>query len=448
MFEAIFKKETSLKDSGEALETIRNELEAEVNRVNKSLLEANKTIAEKLDCIEMLEQGLAKTRADLIAQEKQNAKDIDTNNKQINLLQQNTKEVIRVTDDIVKRVIGFDISITEQTEMMNQVSGKISEVLRQSQDQANAAQEIKIEVAKVLAKLLDKNFNYDLESIAKLTNYNSNKAYKSEDLSSNVRLLSKEIDLIKTASGKINEISLQTNILSLNATIEASRAGEAGKGFAVVANEVKNLAVQSDEFAKRINNIVEVIASRISVLNSISSEVTDAISSISAFSEQVSQGAQEVHHCARNVGDLVNETAKKQGEILKSSKALVNDSHSSNYVTREMLSIRLSEHLAWMDRLEKALDSMSIDDGLQLDCTLCAFGKWFYRYQPDDIEEAELKAQLEIPHEKLHNSAKLVFDAISKDDEQSARQAYENNTKSAFKEMKTLFQAYDTLLET
>ncbi|QKF73778.1 MCP-domain signal transduction protein [Aliarcobacter faecis] len=67
----------------------------------------------------------------------------------------------------------------------------------------------------------------------------------------------KEVNLVNTAISIIDQIAFQTNILSLNAAVEAATAGEAGKGFAVVAQEVRNLASRSAEAAKEIKNIVQ-----------------------------------------------------------------------------------------------------------------------------------------------------------------------------------------------
>jgi methyl-accepting chemotaxis protein len=66
-----------------------------------------------------------------------------------------------------------------------------------------------------------------------------------------------QVNSINDAISIIDQIAFQTNILSLNAAVEAATAGEAGKGFAVVAAEVRNLANRSAEAAKEIKTIVE-----------------------------------------------------------------------------------------------------------------------------------------------------------------------------------------------
>ncbi|WP_418180275.1 methyl-accepting chemotaxis protein [Aliarcobacter lanthieri] len=108
------------------------------------------------------------------------------------------------------------------------------------------------------------NIRNNTESIAKMSNL-SNDVTKSanlgEELANKTTVAMDEINvqvnLVHEAIGVIDNIAFQTNILSLNAAVEAATAGEAGKGFAVVAQEVRNLASRSAEAAKEIKDIVE-----------------------------------------------------------------------------------------------------------------------------------------------------------------------------------------------
>ena len=86
------------------------------------------------------------------------------------------------------------------------------------------------------------------------TKYGQEQASKTMDSMDNIN---KEVSAINDSIGVIDQIAFQTNILSLNAAVEAATAGEAGKGFAVVAQEVRNLASRSSLAAKKIKSIVE-----------------------------------------------------------------------------------------------------------------------------------------------------------------------------------------------
>ena len=107
------------------------------------------------------------------------------------------------------------------------------------------------------------NIRSNTQNIQKMANY-SNSVTKSaqdgENLANQTTVAMEDINIqvnsINEAIALIDQIAFQTNILSLNAAVEAATAGEAGKGFAVVAAEVRNLASRSAEAAKEIKNIV------------------------------------------------------------------------------------------------------------------------------------------------------------------------------------------------
>ena len=108
------------------------------------------------------------------------------------------------------------------------------------------------------------NIRNNTQNIAKMATYSNSvtaSAHDGEKLANQTTVAMEEINIqvnsINDAISIIDQIAFQTNILSLNAAVEAATAGEAGRGFAVVAAEVRNLASRSAEAAKEIKTIVE-----------------------------------------------------------------------------------------------------------------------------------------------------------------------------------------------
>jgi methyl-accepting chemotaxis protein len=108
------------------------------------------------------------------------------------------------------------------------------------------------------------NVRNNTENIAKMSKYSNEitrASSQGEKLANSTTTamdeINTQVNLVNDAISVIDQIAFQTNILSLNAAVEAATAGEAGKGFAVVAQEVRNLASRSAEAAKEIKDIVE-----------------------------------------------------------------------------------------------------------------------------------------------------------------------------------------------
>ena len=113
------------------------------------------------------------------------------------------------------------------------------------------------------------NIRSNTENIVKMANYSNNvtaSVQEGEKLANQTTQsmdeINNQVNAINEAISVIDQIAFQTNILSLNAAVEAATAGEAGKGFAVVAQEVRNLASRSAEAAKEIKAIVENATSK------------------------------------------------------------------------------------------------------------------------------------------------------------------------------------------
>jgi methyl-accepting chemotaxis protein len=184
----------------------------------------------------------------------------------------------------------------------DQTLGRTSQV----SDAAREAQEIAQGVASVAGELTEaiESINQSLNHAISLSG-EASKLGKGVD--ETVARLGTEAESIGDVVGLINDIAEQTNLLALNATIEAARAGEAGKGFAVVASEVKNLAGQT-------TRATDEIKSRISAIQVVSREAATGVTGIAEKVEEVDAATSGIFEAVRRQRELTDDIVHKSEE--------------------------------------------------------------------------------------------------------------------------------------
>ncbi len=154
-----------------------------------------------------------------------------------------------------------------------------------------------------------------------------------EGLNEAMELITSTSDEIKHIIDTIDDIAAQTNILALNASVEAARAGQAGKGFAIVANEVRELAHKSDEAAKATLHLIQ---RSINAVNNGSEAVKEVTMSVSDVTSLAGQAAEQMDMMAKAVErqtnsiNQVNLAIGQISEVVQSNSAAAEESASTS----------------------------------------------------------------------------------------------------------------------
>jgi len=190
---------------------------------------------------------------------------------------------------------------------------------------------------------LSASINEISRQVAESTNIAGEAVAQAEQTNAGVQALADAAQRIGDVVKLISGIAEQTNLLALNATIEAARAGEAGKGFAVVASEVKSLATQTAKATEEITaqvaaiqgatgasvQAIQAIGQTISRVNHIAAAIAAAVEEQGAATQEIARNVQqaaagtaEVSGHIASVSQAAGETGVAAGEVLGSAKGL------------------------------------------------------------------------------------------------------------------------------
>jgi len=263
-------------------------------------------------------------------------------------------EINANVQSIKTRILSQSASVSETHATMDQVVTNINKLNGQVEKQSSNVSQASSAIEQMVA-----NTRSVTDSLVK--NASNVKALREaseigraglQDVVQDIQEIARESEGLMEINSVMQNIASQTNLLSMNAAIEAAHAGDVGKGFAVVADEIRKLAESSNEQSKTIGTILKVIKDCIDKISKSTGDVLNKFEAIDSgvgivvrqeesirnAMEEQEIGSKQILQGIANVNEITREVSSGSQEMLEGSKEVIRESEALEKQTQEISS--------------------------------------------------------------------------------------------------------------
>ncbi|MDR2071863.1 MAG: methyl-accepting chemotaxis protein [Spirochaetaceae bacterium] len=261
-------------------------------------------------------------------------------------------EITANIQSIKGRVINQSASVTQTNATMEQITSNIDRLNSQVEKQSSSVSKSSSAIEQMIANIqsVTATLAKNTENVKDLMEASDVGRNGLQEVSTDIQEIARESEGLLEINAVMENIASQTNLLSMNAAIEAAHAGEAGKGFAVVADEIRKLAESSGEQSKTISAVLKKIKDSIDKITRSTDEVLNRFEAIdngvktvseqaenirNAMDEQ-SVGSQQILEVIGQLNDITHDVKSGSDEMLEGSKEVIQESKNLERVTQEI----------------------------------------------------------------------------------------------------------------